>query len=166
MNNIKIKLYKIIMYMLPSYKFKLSNLVKNIISKRIITYLGANVNWGTKIRITNEISIGNNSGIGDRSIINGPIEIGENVMMSPEVWIMTVNHCADRIDIPMNRQGFTSPKKVIIGNDVWIGARTIILPGVKIGEGSIVAAGSVVTKDVLPYTIVGGVPAKVIKSRK
>jgi acetyltransferase-like isoleucine patch superfamily enzyme len=60
---------------------------------------------------------------------------------------------------------FTSSKKTLIGNDVWIGERAIIVDGVSIGNGSIVAAGAVVTKDVLPYSIVGGVPAKILKMR-
>lgn len=58
------------------------------------------------------------------------------------------------------------PQKLLIDNDVWIGIRSIILPGVRIGEGTIVGAGAVVTKDVPPWSIVGGVPAKVIKRRR
>jgi maltose O-acetyltransferase len=63
-------------------------------------------------------------------------------------------------------QGFKDKEPVIIEDDVWIGARVIILPGVKIGKGSIVGAGAVVTKDVEPYSIVAGVPAKLIRKRK
>ena len=85
--------------------------------------------------------------------------------MGPEVLIMTSSHKFDRIDIPMCEQGDMSPKKVVIGSDVWIGARVIILPGVQIGSGSIIGAGAVVTKDIPPFSVVGGVPAKVIKSR-
>ena len=65
----------------------------------------------------------------------------------------------------MNQQGFQSEEPVVIGDDVWISDRVIILPGVKIGNGVIIAAGAIVTKDVLPFAIVGGNPAKVIKSR-
>ena len=87
-------------------------------------------------------------------------------MMGPEVAIYTVNHCTERIDIPMNVQGITPERPVVIGNDVWIGTRVIILGGVKVGTGSIIAAGSVVTKSIPAYTIVAGVPAKVVRVRK
>lgn len=118
------------------------------------------------VRLSSKLSIGNNSGVGINANIQGDITIGDNVMMGPEVAIYTVNHCADRIDIPMNVQGITPEKPVVIGNDVWIGTRVIILGGVKVGTGSIIAAGSVVTKSIPAYTIVAGVPAKVVKVRK
>lgn len=111
------------------------------------------------------IKIGDRSGIGLGARIQGPLTIGANVMMGPECIIYTKNHETSRTDIPMIDQGVTAPREVIIEEDVWIGARVIILPGVRIGKGSILAAGSVITKDVEPYSIVGGVPGKVIKSR-
>ena len=66
----------------------------------------------------------------------------------------------------MNRQGLSAPKPIIIGDDVWIGTCSIVLPGVKIGKGSVVGAGSVVTKDVPDYCVVAGNPARIIKQRK
>ena len=86
-------------------------------------------------------------------------------MMGTDVTVITRNHRFDRIDIPMMRQGFEEEKPVYIGDDVWIGDRVIILPGVHVGNGCVIAAGSVVTKDVAPYTVVGGVPAHFIKER-
>ncbi len=68
-------------------------------------------------------------------------------------------------DIPMFEQGYETDEPIIIGNDVWIGSRVTILPGVRIGNGSIVGASAVVSKNVPEYCIVGGVPAKVIKKR-
>ena len=118
------------------------------------------------VRLSSKLSIGNNSGVGINANIQGDITIGDNVMMGPEVAIYTVNHCTERIDIPMNVQGITPEKPVVIGNDVWIGTRVIILGGVKVGTGSIIAAGSVVTKSIPAYTIVAGVPAKVVRVRK
>ena len=68
-------------------------------------------------------------------------------------------------NIPMMEQGSTEPAPVVIGDDVWIGRRAIIMPGVRIGNGCVIGAGAVVTKDVPPYCVVGGVPAKIIKKR-
>jgi maltose O-acetyltransferase len=114
------------------------------------------------------IELGSNSGIGIRAQIwgvdVGELIMGDNVMMAPEVIIVTLGHRHDSIETPMCSQGGYATK-VIIEDDVWIGVRAIVLPGGKIGKGSIVGAGAVVTKDVPPYTVVGGVPAKVIKMR-
>jgi len=112
------------------------------------------------------IVIGDNSGIGIRAYLSGTINIGRDVMMGKDVTIMTINHNFDRIDIPMNQQGFRSERPVTIGDDVWISDRVMILPGVKVGSHSIIAAGAIVTKDVPEYAIVGGNPAKLIRSRK
>ncbi len=112
------------------------------------------------------IRIGHHSGIGINARIQGPLTIGDDVMMGPDVLVYTRNHNTDRTDIPMIRQGDSDPMPVVIEDDVWIGARVIILPGVTIGRGAIVAAGAVVTKDVESYSVVAGVPAKAIKSRK
>ena len=112
-----------------------------------------------------ELEIGNNSGIGIDCEVYGPVTIGNNVMMGPEVVIYTSGHKHDRIDIPMMEQGSSETQPVIIGNDVWIGRRAIIMPGVTIGDGVIVGAGAVVTKNIEPYMVAVGVPAKAIKSR-
>ena len=111
------------------------------------------------------ISIGNGSGLGVNCLVHGPLEIGDKVMMGPDVVILTHTHNIDRTDIPMGDQG-SRIEKVTIGNDVWIGMRSIIMPGVKIGNGAVIGAGAVVTKDVPDYAIVGGVPARIIKFRK
>jgi maltose O-acetyltransferase len=97
--------------------------------------------------------------------IYGECHIGDDVMMGTDVTVITRNHKHERTDIPMRLQGFEEEKPVYIGNDVWLGDRVTLMPGVHIGNGCIVAAGSVVTKDVPDYSIVGGVPARVIRSR-
>lgn len=112
------------------------------------------------------ISIGDNSGLGVNCQVRGPLKIGDNVMMGPDVRIMTAKHDTTRTDIPMCQQGHFPKQKVTIGNDVWIGASVIIMPGITVGNGSIIGAGAVVTKDVPEYSVVAGVPAKVIKYRK
>ncbi len=116
------------------------------------------------------IEIGDYSAIGERAYIGGigsggKLRIGNYVLMAPDVIILTATHNYQNINIPMCFQG-TSAKDVIIEDDVWIGIRVIIMPGVTIHTGAIVAAGAVVTKDVQPYAIVGGVPAGILGSRK
>ena len=110
---------------------------------------------------------GKNIKIGRRVFINagcqfqdqGGIEIGDDVLIGPQTIIATLNHDPD----PEKRGGMFA-KSVKIGNKAWLGARVTICPGVTIGDGAIVAAGAVVTKDVPPRTVVAGVPAKVIKT--
>ena len=111
------------------------------------------------------ISIGNNSGIGADSLIFAAdkVEIGNDVLIAPQLVIYTANH-ETRRELPMIQQGMKNAP-VRIGNDVWIGVRVTILPGVTIGDGAVIAAGAVLTKDVAPYAIVGGVPAKQIGER-
>ena len=123
-----------------------------------------NVEKGAFFGNGRNISIGDNSGLGCNCNVHGPLIIGNDVMMGPNVTILTSNHNFGRTDIPMRLQGSTT-KVVKIGNDVWIGQNVIILPGVTIGNGVIIAAGAVVTRDVPNYAIVGGVPAKIIKYR-
>ena len=113
------------------------------------------------------LKIGDNSNIGPFSYVgcSGYIEIGDNVMMSPRVSLYAETHNYDRTDIPMKGQGVTR-NSIRIENDCWIAANSVILAGVTISEGSIVAAGSVVYKDVPPYSIVAGVPAIVVRRRR
>lgn len=142
--------------------------MRSSVGKHLFDRFGTNINIekGADFGSGKGISIGNNSGLGINCKVRGPLEIGDNVMMGPDVVIMTNSHNFERIDIPMNIQGSAVPKKVVIGNDVWIGTRAIILPGTTIGNGAIIGAGAVVTKDVPEYGIVGGVPAKLIRNRK
>ena len=86
-------------------------------------------------------------------------------MMGPYCTMMTYSHNHNRIDIPMNQQGFETEKIKFIGNDVWIGRNVIILPNANIGNHCIIGAGAVVTKDVPDYAIVGGNPARIIRMR-
>ena len=94
----------------------------------------------------------------------GYIEIRDNVLLGPNVVIRASNHAYSRTDIPIKQQGHIAGR-IILHEDVWLGANVVILPNVEIGKGSIVAAGSVVTKNVGDYSIVGGVPAELIEMR-
>jgi acetyltransferase-like isoleucine patch superfamily enzyme len=110
--------------------------------------------------------MGNNSNIGPYNYIgcSGKITIGDNVMLAPRVSIYAENHVFDNPNITIKAQG-VSKMDVVIEDDCWIAANVVILAGVTIGKGSVVAAGSVVNEDVPAFSVVAGVPARVIKSR-
>lgn len=141
--------------------------IRSVICKPLFGYCGNNVRVEPYafFHTGRNIAIGDDSSIGERSRVLGRVTIGKDVMMGEEVIIMTQNHKFDRTDISMCQQGFQNEEPVVIEDDVWIGARVLILPGIKVGKGAILAAGAVVTKDVPEYAIVGGNPARVIKSR-
>ena len=134
--------------------------------RMIVLRAGKQIDISKSAFFASSIEIGNCSGIGRNASLNGKIIIGDNVMMGPDVMMFTRNHAFSRLDIPMNQQGTTEEKPIVIGDDVWIGARVIVLGGVTIGRGAILAAGSVVTKSVPEYAIVGGNPAKIIRFRE
>jgi acetyltransferase-like isoleucine patch superfamily enzyme len=93
----------------------------------------------------------------------GGVHIGDRVYTSPFSQIIAVNHVFDDPEKSFIEQGITA-EGIFIGDDVWIGSGAVITDGVRIGNGSVIAAGSVVTKDVPPHTVVGGVPAKAIRT--
>ncbi len=126
---------------------------------------GRNVNIEHGAVFSKHVTLGDNSGIGIHAQLTGTVVIGAYVMMAPDVVIITSNHATDRVDIPMQQQGTAAEQPVIIRDDVWIGQRVMILPGVEIGQGSIIGACAVVTKNVPPYAIVAGNPARIIRSR-
>ncbi|MCP4423687.1 MAG: acyltransferase [Chloroflexi bacterium] len=110
------------------------------------------------------IKIGKNSLVGEYSIIRGQggVEIGDRVYTSPFTQIIAVNHLFEDRERPFTEQGITA-EGIIIEDDVWLGAGAVVTDGVRVGKGAVVAAGAVVTKDVPPHTVVGGVPARIIK---
>lgn len=160
-------LYKLTAAWLPiSQRSRLSQTIRVFWAKKIISSCGKDVNIERNAHFTPGLTLGNRSGIGIDCEVFGPVTIGDDVMMGPECVIYTSGHRHDRTDIPMMDQGFTEPMPVVIGNDVWIGRRVMIMPGVKIGNGCIIGAGAVVTKDIPDYSVAAGVPAKVVKIRK
>lgn len=167
--NICTGLYYIIARHLPASDMPYSlgaKTIRGFLCKQIFKKSASNINieHGAYFGSGKDLEIGSNSGIGLNCRVYGPLKIGNDVMMGPDVMIFTQNHETIRLDIPMRLQ--TAPKlPVSIGNDVWIGARAIILPGKTIGNGVIIGAGAVVTKDVPDYAIIGGNPAKIIKFR-
>lgn len=109
-----------------------------------------------------DVLIGHHTRIGLNNTVIGPVKIGNHVNLAQGIIVTALNHNFDDKDKLIDEQGVTV-NEVIIDNDVWIGANAVILPGVHIGKHAIIAAGAVVTKDVPPHTLVGGVPAKIIK---
>ena len=147
----------------------------NALSKQGIT-IGNNVTIrdNTVIECTGVIRnigeglvIGSNVGISQGCFlqVRGLVRIDDNVIFGPGVMLFSENHVFDDWEAPISLQGETR-KGVIVESGAWIGAKVIILDGVTIGRNSVVAAGCVVTKDVPPYSIVGGVPGKVLKRRR
>lgn len=132
----------------------------------ILTNSGSWLNIEKGVHFAQDLKIGNGSGLGAYSSISSNVTIGDNVMTGRELLIYTQNHRTDRLDIPMGAQGLTDPEPVVIGDDVWIGSRVTILPGVHIGNGAVIGSGAVVTKNVPSYEIWGGNPAKFLKTRK
>lgn len=146
--------------------FRLPKKLRYWAAKSLFDSCGKNVNVekGANFGTGKGISIGDNSGIGVNTHVRGPLSIGKDVMMGPEVIILTTSHKFENLSLPMWQQGNVI-KGVSIGNDVWIGTRVIILSGVTVGDGVIIAAGSIVTKDIPDFAVVAGNPARIIKFR-
>ena len=113
------------------------------------------------------IVIGKRTSLNQYVVINGEggVHIGNDVMIAAFAAIFAANHNFERIDIPIREQGMASKGGIIIEDDVWLGTHAVVLDGVVIGKGSVIAAGAVVNKSVEPYSIVAGVPAKTIGNR-
>lgn len=113
------------------------------------------------------IKIGENCSINPYTVLygHGNLTIGNNVLIAGHVLIIPANHIFDDLSVPINQQGETR-KGIVIEDNVWIGSGCRILDGVVISSGAIIAAGAVVNRDVPSNTIVGGVPARIIKTRK
>ena len=109
-----------------------------------------------------DLIIGDYTRVGLRNTIIGPVTIGSHVNLAQNITVTGLNHNFEDVNIPIDEQGVsTSP--VVIEDDVWIGANAVILPGVTIGKHCVVAAGSVVSKSMPPYSVCAGIPARVVK---
>lgn len=172
MNKIYLIFYYLIaqylpMQPMPGYKF--FYWVRYKICSKILLECGEGVVVKNKCYFGNgsKLRVGNYSQLGQNARLGGPIEIGSYVMMGPDIIIMAVTH-----DVSNPKKYMIDPTNpsiempVHIGNNVWLGTRVVILPGVKIGNNCIVGAGAVVTKSFGDNLIIGGVPAKVIGNRK
>jgi acetyltransferase-like isoleucine patch superfamily enzyme len=131
-----------------------------ILRNTVIECTGNIKNMGIGLVIGDDVGIAQNCFIQ----VRGKVTIGSHVMFGPNVSIFSENHGFTSLDMPMISQP-TIRGEVIIEDDVWLGTRSVILSGIRIGKGSIIAAGALVNRDIPPYSIVAGVPGKVIKSR-
>ena len=109
-----------------------------------------------------DLNIGDYTRIGLGNTIIGPVSIGNHVNLAQNVTVTGLNHNFEGVDKRIDQQG-VSTRQVIIEDDVWVGANAVILPGVTLGRHSVVAAGSVVSRPVPPYTVCAGSPARIIK---
>ncbi len=125
---------------------------------------GRDVKIGPNVTLSFDSRIGNNVVINENCRLQS-CTIEDYALIAPECYAVIRNHKYEDADIPILLQGYEEPNPPHIGRDAWIGARVLLLPGVRIGQGAIVAAGAVVTKDVPPFAIVAGIPARVIGYR-
>jgi maltose O-acetyltransferase len=165
--------YMIARHLPPSYAYswlgRMSKKCRALTCRQLFRSTGQNVNieHGAYFGSGRMIEIGNNSGIGVNCHVPTDIRIGNDVMMGPEVLIISrnQNHRFDDITIPMRLQGYRESPPVVIEDDVFLGARVIVMPGIRIGSGAVIGAGAIVTKDVPPFAICGGNPARIIRYR-
>ena len=112
------------------------------------------------------IEMGDYSQLGINCKVEEDLVLGDYVLMGPDVVIFSSSHEYKNLDVPIMLQGGIERKPVVIGNDVWIGTRVIIMPGVHIGNHVIIGANSVVTHDIPDYSVAAGSPARVVRNRK
>jgi acetyltransferase-like isoleucine patch superfamily enzyme len=155
-----------LIFLLPRHK--LFNYIKSNFLRLLGSKIGRGITYypGIKLSPGNRLILGDHVDLAWGVLIttSGGVSIGDRTLVGYNTQIFSANHKVPSRPLKIFDSGHVK-QKVTIENDVWIGAGCIILPGVKIGEGAVVAAGSVVTKEVSPFTYVGGVPAKFIKER-
>ena len=168
---IKLALYYLIISKLPhSRLLSISNAIRKFYIAKVLKIMP----YCKETIIEHDVYLSNGAGkvsIGEHCEINEHVfiqgaTIGNFVMIAPHVAILNSTHHFSRIDIPMVKQGKGLNINPVIEDDVWLGRNVVIMPGVRIGKGSVVGAGAIVTRDVPPYSVVGGVPAKILRSRK
>lgn len=130
-----------------------------------LKYVHNTAYFGSNVSLSKDLISGRYSYIGNNSRVYPKVEIGDFTMLANNVSIIGGDHLYQKAGIPIIFSGRDELKKTRIGKDVWIGAFVKIVTGVTIGDGAIIAMGAVVTKDVEPYSVYGGVPAKKIKPR-
>lgn len=145
--------------------FKFAEMVKVWCPENVSIGNNVFLNYGVYLEAGQEIEIGDNTHFAPYGVAYGPLKVGNNCAFAAHVVLASVGHSYHDASIPMVQLPAQS-KKIIIKDNVWLGANAVVVGGVTIGTGSIIGAGAVVTKDVAPYSVMGGVPAKLIRKRK
>ncbi len=171
MHKIKLIIYYLLVSKLPhSRLIKFSNRIRMWYVSKVLRLMPFDKNskfeYNVYLSNAKNVRFGKYVRINENVFLQGEVSIGNYVMIAPNVSVYSNTHVYDDINVPMVTCGTSITKEVVIEDDVWIGKGVVILPGVTIKKGAIVGANSVVTKDVNSYTIVGGVPARLIKERK
>jgi maltose O-acetyltransferase len=150
---------------MPSWRFGYA--LRRLLVKRIFASCGDGVIVKQRAYFGDgrTLRVGHRAQIGAHSRIDHDVTIGDDVLMGPDVVMISGGHAFEMPDVPINRQGSVERRPIVIGNDVWIGTRVIIMPGVEIGDGAVIGAGSIVTRNIPPYGVAVGAPAKVIRMR-
>lgn len=153
--------------MQPFPGFRAGYALRRFIAKRVLKHCGENVIVKNKCYFGDgsKVSVGDNSQLGQNARLLGEVSIGKDCVMGPDVVLMAAFHNFEDPLVPVRLQG-GGESPVHIGDDVWLGTRVIVLPGVRIGDHCVVGAGAVVTKSFSDYSVVAGVPARVIRMRK
>jgi len=169
MKNIFLILYYGIASKLPNISFPLGKMFNRFrvftLKKTLVIGNNCRIMKNVYIGSGRDIEIGNYCRINELSRLCN-VKIGNYVMIGRETIILGMSHKHDKVDMPMERQEKKMSKQSIIEDDVWLGARVMIMPGVHIKKGCIIASNAVLTKDTEEYGVYGGVPAKLIKKRK
>ena len=154
--------------MQPFPGFRIGYALRRQVLSRLLARCGQDIVVKSRCYVGNgsRLSVGSRSQLGQNARLNGQITIGDDVMMGPDVVMMSTSHDHRDVTLPMNSSPNPLDNPIILGDDIWVGTRAIILPGVEIGSHSIIGAGAVVSKSFPPYSVVGGVPARRIKDRR
>lgn len=170
MTKVALLIYYTIGNKLPDLAFpggKFFNLIRCSLLKCILPAFGQAIEFDSGVYIGggDDIEIGNRCQINRGCSITN-VKLGNYVMIAPEVAFISQMHRCDSVELPMVQQGTIKFPQTIVEDDVWIGQRAIIMPGIRIGKGAIIGAGAVVTKDIASFSVVGGVPAHLIRMRQ
>jgi acetyltransferase-like isoleucine patch superfamily enzyme len=169
LNKIKYIIYYLVIQWLPNTKYvPVFNRIRIFYADKILGVINSKDGtvFENRVYISNgaSVKIGSGCQINEYVFIQGA-DIGNHVMIAPHVSILNSTHTFDLPNVPMVKQPIKVGINPVVCDDVWLGRGAIVFPGVVVGRGAIVGAGAVVNKDVSPYSIVGGVPAKFIKMR-
>lgn len=170
-NKITISIYYLLIFKLPNSRYlKIFNSIRIWYLQNVLHVLKTSQGCIFEERVyissgKDKVTIGHYTHINENVFIQSAI-IGNYVLIAPNVSLLSNSHIHENPDMPILQQGMTANNPVIIKDNVWIGRSVIVMPGCVIGEGSIIGAGAVVTKDIPPFSIATGIPAKVTKQRK